>query len=132
MINAIGAVVELATNATNVQVPTFNNSQYNPVPWDTDLVIFAAVEPQNATDTGEAAQLNFNARGKEFVQGITISNAEFSSAYSQLTRLELKEGTPWQLSLTGSSLIAVRVRINLMFYHANEDGTPTPEPTLFV
>lgn len=132
MINGIGAVVDLATNATGVQVPSFQNSQYNPVPWDTTLVIFAAVEPSVATDTGEAAQLSFNAEGKEYLGNMSISNAEFSSAYSQLTRLELAAGTPWQLSLTGSSLIAVRVRINLNFYHANPDGTPTPEPTLFV
>lgn len=132
MINGIGAVVDLATGATGVSVPTFEATQYNPTPWDADLVIFAAVEPQVPTDTGEAAQLDFNARGKEYLNGITISNAEFSSAYSQLVRLELKEATPWQLRLTGSSQIAVRVRLNLYFFHANEDGTPTPEPTLFV
>ena len=132
MINGLGAIVELATGATGIQVPTFQNSQYNPVPWDTTLVIFASVEPQVPTDSGEAAQLSFNAEGKEYLAGMSISNAEFSSAYSQLTRLELATGTPWQLSLTGSSQIAVRVRINLNFYHANADGTPTPEPTLFV
>ena len=133
MDNILGATITLAAGATDVSVPDFTTTQYNPVPWPANLVIMAAVRPSTPADAGqEQANLTLFARGKEFFKNASISSETMSPVYSQLGVADLPDGTPWNLTVSNPSGVSVVVEFNLHFYHDNENGEPAEKPTLFV
>lgn len=132
MQNILGATITLAPGATDVAVPDFSTTQYNPVPWDTNLRIDADVQPTNAADAGAKASVTFFARGKEYFKNASVSDEGLSPVYSQLGKAMLRDGTPWNLTVSNPSNISVDVTFNLRFYHDDEQGNPAQRPTDFV
>lgn len=132
MQNILGATITLQAGAVDVAVPAFSTTQYNPVPWETNLRIDASVAPSNPGDAGARASATFFARGKEYFKDASISDEGLSPVYSQLGKAKLLDGTPWNLTVSNPSSISVDVTFNLRFYHDDEAGNPPQQPTDFV
>jgi len=131
-VNMIGATLDLAASASGQQIQTLSESQYNPVPWDTQMLILARAFDPSGAQLHVTANLNLSVRGDQVAQFRQLPDGEYSSLYSQVLRKEIMAGQRWELTFDNSDSILVRVQTDIVFYHANPDGSWDTMPNLFV
>ena len=132
-VNILGGTMDLAAGQVPTEIPIFSQNQYNPVPWDTQLVIIArAWDPNNVSNLAPGVYINLNIKGDQIAQQMQVPDGQFSVLYSQMLRREVMAGQRWELLFGNMSGIALSVEANLYFYHADSDGNWDEMPQLFV
>lgn len=131
-VNMIGAEITLAAGDTGQQIQQLSESQYNPVPWDCQMLILARAFDPNGTALRVTSQLNLSVRGDQVAQFRQLPDGEYSSLYSQVLRKEIMAGQRWELSFDNPGNIQVQIQTDIIFYHANPDGSWDTMPQLFV
>lgn len=132
-VNGIGSKITIAANTTGVAIPNIENNQYQPVPWNAELLVLARVSPTNAGDAGASAAFNLNSMAIEIARGVNIPDGEFSPVYSQVIVATIKQGNRWDIRIDNTSGISVDVELTAYLYHEDPNETSMgPRPTRFV